>query len=87
MQFTPEGELLRTIGTPNEPGETDHNFNKPTGIAFTPSGDFFVTDGYGNSRVVKFSKDYFPSAIDLNLAFIYGEPGFHWGTSADSDNE
>ena len=32
-------------------------FNRPTDIAFAPSGDFYVTDGYGNSRIVKFSKD------------------------------
>jgi DNA-binding beta-propeller fold protein YncE len=33
------------------------DFDKPTDIAFARSGDFFVSDGYGNSRVVKFSAD------------------------------
>lgn len=32
-------------------------FHRPTDIAFGPNGDLFVADGYGNSRVVKFSKD------------------------------
>ena len=32
-------------------------FNRPTDIAFAPNGDFYVSDGYGNSRIVKFSKD------------------------------
>jgi DNA-binding beta-propeller fold protein YncE len=32
-------------------------FNRPTDIAFAPNGDFYVTDGYGNSRVVKFSSN------------------------------
>jgi hypothetical protein len=32
-------------------------FNRPTDIAFTKNGDFYVSDGCGNSRVVKFTKD------------------------------
>jgi DNA-binding beta-propeller fold protein YncE len=32
-------------------------FNRPTDIAFAPSGEFYVSDGYGNSRVVRFAKD------------------------------
>ncbi len=57
MEFTPEGKLLRTWGTKGKPGTTPDTFNRPTDVAFLPNGDFFVTDGYGNSRVVKFSKD------------------------------
>src|SRR5258706_209180 len=30
---------------------------EPTDIAFLPNGDFFVTDGYKNGRVVRFNKD------------------------------
>jgi DNA-binding beta-propeller fold protein YncE len=55
MEFTKEGKLLRTWGTKGTPGTTPDTFNRPTDIAFLPNGDFFVTDGYGNSRVVKFS--------------------------------
>src|SRR5205814_1765608 len=32
-------------------------FNLPTDIAFAPSGEMFMTDGYGNARVHKFSAD------------------------------
>jgi DNA-binding beta-propeller fold protein YncE len=32
-------------------------FNKPTDLAVAPNGDVFVADGYGNSRIVKFTKD------------------------------
>ena len=32
-------------------------FNRPTDVAVAPSGDFFVTDGYGNSRVHHFAPD------------------------------
>lgn len=56
MQFTPEGKLLRTLGTPGEAGEDDRHLNKPTDMTITPEGDVFVTDGYGNARVVHFDK-------------------------------
>jgi hypothetical protein len=54
MQCTPEGKLLRTLGTPGEAGCDPTHFNQPTDVAFGPAGDVFVTDGYGNSRVVHF---------------------------------
>jgi DNA-binding beta-propeller fold protein YncE len=57
MKFSPEGELLLQLGKPDQPGDGPDQFNKPTDIAFAPSGEFYVSDGYGNSRVVKFSKD------------------------------
>ncbi len=53
-QFTPEGVLLRTLGTPGESGEDECHFNRPTDTAITPDGDVFITDGYGNRRVVHF---------------------------------
>jgi DNA-binding beta-propeller fold protein YncE len=57
MQFTPEGKLLKTLGTPGVPGEDGTHFNRPTDMAFSPRGDVFVTDGYGNNRVVHFDRD------------------------------
>lgn len=54
FQFTPDGKLLRTLGTPGEPGEDATHLNRPTDMAILPSGDVFVTDGYGNSRIVHF---------------------------------
>lgn len=54
FQCTPEGKLLKTLGTPGQPGEDEHHFNKPTDMLVTPQGDVFVTDGYGNARVVHF---------------------------------
>jgi DNA-binding beta-propeller fold protein YncE len=55
MKFTPKGELLLTLGIKGKAGETPETFNKPTDIAWAPNGDFYVSDGYGNSRVVKFT--------------------------------
>jgi DNA-binding beta-propeller fold protein YncE len=57
MEFTSDGKLLRTLGTKGKPDATHDTFNKPTDVAFLANGDFLVTDGYGNSRVVKFSRE------------------------------
>jgi len=57
MKFTRDGKLLMTLGIKGKAGTDAKTFNRPTDIAFTPSGDFYVSDGYGNSRVVKFNKD------------------------------
>jgi hypothetical protein len=32
-------------------------FNSPTGVYVTPSGEIFVSDGYGNARIHRFSAD------------------------------
>jgi DNA-binding beta-propeller fold protein YncE len=56
LKFNPEGKLVMTLGKQGEPGEDPEHFNGPSDIAFAPNGDFYVTDGYGNSRVVKFSR-------------------------------
>lgn len=53
-KFTPEGELLMTLGTPNETGNDETHFNQPAGTVTTPAGDVFVADGYGNDRIVHF---------------------------------
>jgi sugar lactone lactonase YvrE len=54
---SPEGELLRTLGTKGEPGEDGIHFDKPTDIAFGSGGGFYVSDGYGNKRVARFDED------------------------------
>jgi DNA-binding beta-propeller fold protein YncE len=58
LQFTRDGKLLLTLGVKGKAGTDDKTFNRPTDIAFSPDGRFFyVSDGYGNSRVVKFTKE------------------------------
>ena len=67
-KFTPDGKLLLTLGTLNTPSDTGYNgkdtktvtraggpFNRPTNIAVGPKGDLYVSDGYGNCRVHRFS--------------------------------
>jgi len=53
-ECTQEGKVLRTLGTPGQYGEDPQHFHQPTDVVITPKGDIFVTDGYGNSRVVHF---------------------------------
>ena len=70
-QFTPEGKCLLTIGDPDTPSPLQGGkpFNRPTHVAISPrTGDVFVSDGYGNSRVHK----YDPKGRHL---LSWGEPG------------
>jgi DNA-binding beta-propeller fold protein YncE len=55
-KFTPEGKLLLTLGTPEHAGCDETHLSMPTDMAITPAGDVFVSDGYGNARVVHFNK-------------------------------
>ena len=70
-QFTKEGKLLLTIGNPDTPSGPHGGkpFNRPTHVAISPkTGDVYVSDGYGNSRVHK----YDPKG---RLLKSWGEPG------------
>jgi DNA-binding beta-propeller fold protein YncE len=52
---TKEGTVVFTLGKKSVSGNDETTFNKPTDIAFASNGDFYVSDGYGNSRVLRFS--------------------------------
>jgi DNA-binding beta-propeller fold protein YncE len=80
-QFTAEGRLIRTLGTSGRPSDTgatslDYRtirragppFHYPTNVAVAPSGEWYVSDGYGNARVHRFS----PAG---ELLCSWGEPG------------
>lgn len=75
LKFTPAGKLLMTLGGLQSGGNNDSQdaFNEPTGIAFTPTLDFYISDGYVNARVVKFNRD--------------GEYLTHWGKKGVGDGE
>ncbi len=55
-KFTPEGKLLQTFGVPGEKGADTQRLDMPTDVALAPNGDVFISDGYGNNRVVHFDK-------------------------------
>ena len=59
-KFSPEGEVLLTLGQAGVPGSGPDNFYNPNDVVVAPNGDVFVVDGHkpdGNHRVVKFSSD------------------------------
>jgi DNA-binding beta-propeller fold protein YncE len=80
-KLTPKGEVLLTIGTKGKASDSGYDgsdyrtikrgaepFNTPTDIAFAPNGDLYISDGYGNARIHRFSKEG-------ELLNSWGEPG------------
>jgi peptidylamidoglycolate lyase len=57
FKFDPEGKLLLALGERGIPGDDATHFNMPTDVAIASNGSFYVSDGYINSRVTKFSQD------------------------------
>ena len=72
-KLTHDSELLLTLGTHREHGDDTSHFALPTDVAILPNGDFYVSDGYGNTRVMKYSAD--------------GEFQFQWGTKGSGPGE
>jgi DNA-binding beta-propeller fold protein YncE len=74
-KFTTEGKLLMTIGAENQPSQkwSGKPFNRPTHVAVSPkTGYLYITDGYGNSRVHKYTPDG-------RHVLSWGEPGIEPG--------
>lgn len=73
FKFDSNGNLLMTLGEARVSGNDTEHFNLPTDVAVSADGSFYVSDGYGNSRVIKFSKD--------------GTYLFEWGKFGNKQNE
>jgi DNA-binding beta-propeller fold protein YncE len=56
-KFTRSGKLQMTLGTSGQPGADGQPFNIPTDMAVAPGGELYVSDGYANRRVHKFSAE------------------------------
>ena len=71
QKFNPDGKLLMVLGKRPDPLEQlalmpgagqysgankPYSFHRETDIGWDPQGNIFVTDGYGDSRVVKYDK-------------------------------
>jgi DNA-binding beta-propeller fold protein YncE len=69
-QCTLEGKVLLTIGIPGRPSPfmSGEPFHRCTHTALSPKGEIYVTDGYGNACVHKYSPDG-------KLLFSWGSPG------------
>lgn len=58
FKFDAAGELIMTLGTPGQESAVDGApFRRPTDVAVASTGEFYVSDGYGNARVHKYSAD------------------------------
>jgi len=69
-KFTLDGELLLALGKRGEsaPRMSGQPFNRPTKVAIDPkSGELYISDGYGNARIHKYTTD--------------GQHLFSWGDS------
>lgn len=73
FKFTDQGELIFALGKASVPGDEAGYFNMPTDIAVLDDGSFYVSDGYGNNRIVKYSAQ--------------GEYEFEWGEEGDGPGE
>ncbi len=73
FRCTPEGKVLLTLGEAEVPGADHGHFNLPTDVAVLRDGSFYVSDGYKNSRVVKFTAG--------------GEFDFEWGTRGKENGQ
>jgi DNA-binding beta-propeller fold protein YncE len=60
VEFSADGKVLLTLGKAGQGGKGMDVFDRPTGIAFAPNGDIFISEGhapgFGNSRIMKFDK-------------------------------
>ena len=76
FKFSPDGEVLMTLGEAGIAGDDSGHFNGPTDVLVAPNGDIFVSDGHdadSNNRVLKFSAD--------------GQFLISWGTSGSAAGE
>ncbi len=73
FKFSHEGKLLMKLGEAKVAGNDSLHFNRPTDVAVAADGSFYVSDGYRNSRVVKFSKS--------------GKYLFEWGKKGNKPGE
>ncbi len=57
LKFNPDGKLLLSLGQKGKRGNLHPTASTSPPTWLRPGGEFYVSDGYGNSRVLKFSKE------------------------------
>jgi DNA-binding beta-propeller fold protein YncE len=56
-RFTYDGKLEMSKGELGLRGRGPNTFDRPTDVAWLPDGTYFITDGYGGTRVAKYDKN------------------------------
>ena len=76
-KHAPSGEVLLTIGTKGQTGAPGEPFNRPTHAVQAPNGDIFVSDGYGQNRIHRFTArgEHILSFGSGDAAFLKGNDG------------
>ncbi len=57
IKFDKNGKILRALGEKFVPAADSLHFDLPADVVFLKDNSFYIADGYGNSRVIKFSKN------------------------------
>jgi sugar lactone lactonase YvrE len=67
IKFSPEGEVLMTLGTPGVTGSDASHFHQPCDVLLGPDGSIYISDSHAgqaldappetNGRILKFDKD------------------------------
>jgi peptidylamidoglycolate lyase len=73
FKFSPNGTQVLALGERGVAGDDAGHFNRPTAVAVLEDGSFFVSDGYLNTRVMKFTSA--------------GTFQFQWGTKGSGPGE
>ncbi|MEO8448222.1 MAG: peptidyl-alpha-hydroxyglycine alpha-amidating lyase family protein [Gemmatimonadota bacterium] len=73
LEFSSDGRLLLTVGEKGVAGNDRTHFDRPTDVAVLADGSFYVSDGYRNTRVVRFAAD--------------GTYLFEWGTKGSGPGQ
>jgi DNA-binding beta-propeller fold protein YncE len=77
LKFSLDGRVKMVIGNvgarPSATNDEEYAFNRPTAVAFDRDGNFYVSDGYENARVIKYNRD--------------GDYVKHWGVAGKGDGQ
>lgn len=73
FKFSHDGKLIMRLGEKGVAGKDASHFDQPTDVTVAKDGSFYVSDGYGNSRISKFSAD--------------GNFLFDWGVAGSKDSQ
>ncbi|XP_048383205.2 peptidyl-glycine alpha-amidating monooxygenase A isoform X3 [Stegostoma tigrinum] len=58
FKLGPKGDYLLVLGEAFQPGSDSNHFCQPTDVVVDPTrGNFYVSDGYCNSRIIQFSPE------------------------------